>query len=43
MKEPLRKRPVKGESEVHDYLPFFKDKGSDFFLNTINKTDREEQ
>ena len=31
MKEPPRKRPVKGESEVHDYLPFFKDKGSDFF------------
>ena len=31
MKEPPRKRPVKGESEVHDYLPFFKEKGSYFF------------
>ena len=26
MKEPPRKRPVKGESEVHDYLPLFKEK-----------------
>ncbi len=31
MKEPPRKRPVKGESEVHDYLPLFKEKGSYFF------------
>ena len=31
MKEPPRKRPVKGESEVHGYLPFFKEKGSYFF------------